>query len=53
MGLEGNEGELLFGDPIPAAPGAKTAGVYDGEGNTAIVGDNNLWDDLEYYDNTT
>lgn len=51
MGLEGTESELLFGDPIPAGPGATTSN-YDGEGNTAIVGDSNLWDDLQWYDHS-
>ena len=51
MGLEGADSELLFGDPIPAAPGAATAG-FSGEGNTAIVGDSNLWDDLQWYDHS-
>lgn len=62
MGLEGEDGALLFGDPIPPAPGAtknkanggtSTTNFYSGEGNSAVVGDNNLWDDLEYYDNSS
>jgi hypothetical protein len=55
MGLEGSDGELLAGDPIPAAPGATTnkAGTYSGEGNSAIVGDSNLWDGLNYRDDST
>ena len=39
----------MSGDPIPAAPGqAAAAGTnfFTGEGNSAIVGDKNLWDDL-------
>lgn len=49
MGLAGESGEVLAGDPIPAAPGqANAAGnFFDGEGNTAIVGEtDNLWDGL-------
>lgn len=47
MGLEGDDGEVLAGDPIPAAPGQTSANFFDGEGSTAIVGeDGNLWDEL-------
>lgn len=48
MGLQGDDGEVLSGDPIPAAPGQATAGgnFFAGEGNSAIVGDSNLWDGL-------
>jgi hypothetical protein len=48
MGLQGGNGEVLAGDPIPDAPGAGTnANIFTGEGNSAIVGDdNNLWDPL-------
>jgi len=51
---------LLAGDPIPAAPMTVTnddgtitvvtttvTEVFSGEGNSAIVGDTNLWDGLE------
>ena len=60
MGLEGGDGKLLAGDPIPAAPTTvtnedgtittvttTTTEVFTGEGNSAIVGDTNLWDGLE------
>ena len=58
MGLEGSDGTLLAGDPIPAPTtitnddGTVTtivaaAEVFTGEGNSAIVGDTNLWDGLE------
>ena len=48
MGLQGGNGEVLAGDPIPDAPGAaNNANFFSGEGNSAIVGDNNnLWDPL-------
>lgn len=48
MGLQGSDGEVLAGDPIPDAPGATTnnAQNFSGDGNSAIVGDTNLWDDL-------
>jgi len=47
MGLQGDDGEVLAGDPIPAAPGqAATGNFFSGEGNSAIVGDENLWDGL-------
>jgi len=58
MGLEG-DGVLLAGDPIPAPTFVKNADgttttitttnteVFSGEGNSAIVGDSNLWDGLE------
>ena len=47
MGLQGSSGEVLAGDPIPDAPGAaNNANFFSGEGNTAIVGDTNLWDPL-------
>lgn len=48
MGLQGDNGEVLAGDPIPDAPGAaNNANFFSGEGNSAIVGDNNnLWDPL-------
>jgi hypothetical protein len=52
MGLESGDGELLAGDPIPAAAGQAGAGgnFFDGAGNTAIVGegDPNLWDDYVF-----
>ena len=47
MGLAGEDGEVLAGDPIPAAPGqGNNANIFDGDGNSAIVGDSNLWDPL-------
>lgn len=52
MGIADDSGAVLAGDPIPAAPGANGGGgingniFFDGEGNSAIVGDNNLWDSL-------
>lgn len=60
MGLQGADGEVLAGDPIPLAPGetiggssgSTTGGVnnasynYDGAGNNAIVKDGNLWDSI-------
>ena len=47
MGLQGGSGEVLAGDPIPDAPGAgNNANFFSGEGNSAIVGDSNLWDPL-------
>ena len=48
MGIQGSSGEVLAGDPIPDAPGANTnANIFDGEGNTAVIGDGaNLWDPL-------
>lgn len=49
MGLQGDDGEVLSGDPIPAAPGQVTTGgnFFTGDGNSAIVGeDSNLWDSL-------
>ena len=47
MGLAGDDGEVLAGDPIPAAPGqGNNANFFDGDGNSAIVGDSNLWDPL-------
>lgn len=58
MGLEADD-VLLAGDPIPAPTFVKNADgtttsitttnteVFSGEGNSAIVGDSNLWDGLE------
>ena len=48
MGIQGSTGEVLAGDPIPAAPGTTTgANFFSGEGNTAVIGDGaNLWDPL-------
>ena len=44
MGLEGDDGELLAGDPIPGATGGATFGDTD---HSAVVGDDdNLWDHL-------
>lgn len=43
MGLQSEEGELLFGDPIPTAPKEDDLTDLD---SSAIVGDTNLWDDL-------
>lgn len=43
MGLQSEEGELLFGDPIPTAPNANDITDFE---SSAIVGDTNLWDDL-------
>lgn len=40
MGLQTEEGELLAGDRIPGPQDVAA------EGHSAIVGDNNLWDDL-------
>ena len=39
---------MLAGDPIPDAPGANNnANFFDGEGNSAVIGDGaNLWDPL-------
>lgn len=51
MGLQGSSGEVLAGDPIPAAPGQADANTlnFSGEGSTAIIkdGDANLWDGIE------
>lgn len=43
MGLEGSDGELLAGTPIPPPPTI----TYSGKGNSAVVGKNgNIWDSL-------
>ena len=43
MGLEGSNGELLAGTPIPPPP----VTTYSGKGNSAVVGKNgNIWDSL-------
>ena len=50
MGLESGTGELLAGDPIPAAPNAVVNNAntfFSGEGNSAVIGDGaDLWADL-------
>ena len=48
MGLQASDGEVLAGDPIPEPAGftSSTTVIYDGEGNSAVVHDTNLWDDL-------
>ena len=46
MGLQGSNGEVLAGDPIPDAAGAATAESYGDSSHSAIVDDENLWDHL-------
>ena len=46
MGLQGDDGELLAGDPIPDPVTAGTTNTYEDTSHSAIVdGDEFLWND--------